>query len=226
MADTERAVSAWVLTDHPESVQWVGKTLVGHGRMRLWSCERHVEGLEEAAPYRDTPQIATRCCDESFIPTSSSLDRTAICTVLERDWSGARRAQPFSAGLGHKRRDANFPRLERGRFPRRGRASYDAFASCAWLPLQQQRRLIRTRPMSAAGSGAVRRISLMWPGVHRRCWVAPRPSPLRVTARTESARSLDNSLPIPKATERLACARRRALGKGGTSGGPAFVGLE
>lgn len=34
-------------TDCPNPVQWVGRAMVGQERMRLWSCERHVDGLEE-----------------------------------------------------------------------------------------------------------------------------------------------------------------------------------
>ena len=32
--------------DFPEPVHWVGRAMVGRKRMRLWSCERHVDGLE------------------------------------------------------------------------------------------------------------------------------------------------------------------------------------
>ena len=34
-------------TDCPEPVRWVGRTMVGRKRMRLWSCCRHVEGLAQ-----------------------------------------------------------------------------------------------------------------------------------------------------------------------------------
>ena len=34
-------------TDCEEAVQWVGRALVGKTQMRLWSCEGHVEGLED-----------------------------------------------------------------------------------------------------------------------------------------------------------------------------------
>ena len=33
-------------TDCPEPVRWVGNAMVGKRRMRLWSCEGHVEGLD------------------------------------------------------------------------------------------------------------------------------------------------------------------------------------
>ena len=34
-------------TDCPEPVRWMGRALVGKRRMRLWSCEGHVQGLED-----------------------------------------------------------------------------------------------------------------------------------------------------------------------------------
>jgi hypothetical protein len=37
-------------TDCPEPVQWVGRAVVGHKRMRLWSCGRHVEGPADLRP--------------------------------------------------------------------------------------------------------------------------------------------------------------------------------
>jgi hypothetical protein len=33
-------------TDYPEPVRWTGQAAVGKKRLRLWSCEGHVEGLE------------------------------------------------------------------------------------------------------------------------------------------------------------------------------------
>ena len=37
-------------TDCTEPVRWVGRKSVGKGRMRLWGCEGHVEGLEDVRP--------------------------------------------------------------------------------------------------------------------------------------------------------------------------------
>jgi hypothetical protein len=37
-------------TDCPEPVRWVGNRQVGKKRMRLWSCQGHVEGLESVRP--------------------------------------------------------------------------------------------------------------------------------------------------------------------------------
>ena len=34
-------------TDCPEPVRWTGRAMVGRKRMRLWSCEGHVQGLED-----------------------------------------------------------------------------------------------------------------------------------------------------------------------------------
>jgi hypothetical protein len=34
-------------TDCLDPVRWMGRAMVGRKRMRLWSCERHAEGLEE-----------------------------------------------------------------------------------------------------------------------------------------------------------------------------------
>jgi hypothetical protein len=33
--------------DCPEPVRWMGRTMVGKKRMRLYSCDGHVEGLED-----------------------------------------------------------------------------------------------------------------------------------------------------------------------------------
>lgn len=37
-------------TDCPEPVRWVGSTMVGPKRLRLWTCEGHAEGLEGLRP--------------------------------------------------------------------------------------------------------------------------------------------------------------------------------
>ena len=37
-------------TDCPEPVKWTGRGIVGRRRMRLRSCERHVEGLDDVHP--------------------------------------------------------------------------------------------------------------------------------------------------------------------------------
>jgi hypothetical protein len=37
-------------TDCPEPVRWVGRIMVGKKRMRLESCDGHVEGLEAVRP--------------------------------------------------------------------------------------------------------------------------------------------------------------------------------
>jgi hypothetical protein len=37
-------------TDCPEPLQWIGRAMVGRKRMRLWSCGRHVEGLDDVHP--------------------------------------------------------------------------------------------------------------------------------------------------------------------------------
>jgi hypothetical protein len=34
-------------TDCPEPVRWMGRAMVGKKRMGLWSCDGHVEGLEQ-----------------------------------------------------------------------------------------------------------------------------------------------------------------------------------
>jgi hypothetical protein len=33
-------------TDCPEPVRWTGRAVIGMKRLRLWSCEKHVKGLE------------------------------------------------------------------------------------------------------------------------------------------------------------------------------------
>jgi hypothetical protein len=33
--------------DCPEPVKWMGRAMVGKKRMRLWSCDGHLEGLED-----------------------------------------------------------------------------------------------------------------------------------------------------------------------------------
>jgi hypothetical protein len=42
-------------TDCTEPVRWMGRAMVGKSRMRLWSCEGHVEGLEERRPVNRLP---------------------------------------------------------------------------------------------------------------------------------------------------------------------------
>jgi len=37
-------------TDCLEPVVWIGRRMVGKKRMRLWSCEGHVDGLEDLRP--------------------------------------------------------------------------------------------------------------------------------------------------------------------------------
>jgi hypothetical protein len=37
-------------TDCSEPVRWMGRAIVGKKRMRLWSCEGHIEGLESVRP--------------------------------------------------------------------------------------------------------------------------------------------------------------------------------
>ena len=37
-------------TDCLEPVEWIGRAMVGRKRMRLWSCCRHVWGLDELRP--------------------------------------------------------------------------------------------------------------------------------------------------------------------------------
>jgi hypothetical protein len=37
-------------TDRPEPVRWMGRAMVGKRRMRLWSCDGHVDGLGELRP--------------------------------------------------------------------------------------------------------------------------------------------------------------------------------
>jgi hypothetical protein len=39
-------------TDCLEPVRWIGRTMVGKKRMRLWSCDGHAEGLEDLRPVR------------------------------------------------------------------------------------------------------------------------------------------------------------------------------
>lgn len=42
-------------TDCPEPVRWMGRAMVGKRRMRLWSCDGHVEGLEQLRPVNRLP---------------------------------------------------------------------------------------------------------------------------------------------------------------------------
>ena len=41
--------------DCPEPVPWVGRTMVGKKRMRLYSCDGHVEGLEDVRRIATNP---------------------------------------------------------------------------------------------------------------------------------------------------------------------------
>ena len=38
--------------DCPELVRWMGRTMVGKKRLRLWSCDGHADGLEDLHPVR------------------------------------------------------------------------------------------------------------------------------------------------------------------------------
>ena len=39
-------------TDCPEPVRWTGRTVIGKTGIRLWSCQRHVQGLDDVHPVR------------------------------------------------------------------------------------------------------------------------------------------------------------------------------
>ena len=72
-------------TDCREPVRWVGRRQVGKKRMRLWSCEGHAEGLEDAKPIDLSDALGVLVADHGDAgrdcATGDHAIETECCTV-------------------------------------------------------------------------------------------------------------------------------------------------
>jgi hypothetical protein len=53
MANREPGHQADTPADCQEAVAWIGSTIVSAQRLRVWSCQAHIEGLEDLHPVAD-----------------------------------------------------------------------------------------------------------------------------------------------------------------------------